>query len=115
MIEEIRNEYGREITKHFSSRREADERLNEASRRFIAEYAKIYPNALCIDSCTGESFTPNGNVLNFSCDIIIDAAVANMAKITALLAMWKTENKLSWLERAYREFEKARGENIFWS
>ena len=112
-----KNEYGKEVVRHFQSGRHDVDRLNEASRKFINEYAKVYPKALCINVNTGESFSPNSvdTVLNFSCDVIINAAVADMAKIAALMAQWKLECNLRLLERIYREFEKAEGENIFWS
>lgn len=99
------------------NRLEADEVLNSASIDFLKKYLDLYPSSVAIKINEG-SVKPLSEIdrfTTFCCDTVVNAKKSDVAIIEMLLVLWKTENKLKWLNALYDLYKKTDAIKIWWS
>lgn len=99
-----------------SSKPEGDSVLNDSNREVIAVYARCYPRALCVNTYTGEIFSPlETPCCNFSCSCVFDGDEADLTSVKASLDMFRKNPSITTFDIFEETIKNAHPMYIIWA
>lgn len=95
---------------------EGDDTLNDSNRDVIEAYACCYPEAVCVNTHSGEMFSPlETRCHNFACSCVFNGVEANINAVKTALDAFRKNPSTAAFDNFEKTIENAHPMHIIWA